>query len=124
MLKKHLLITKSSSLQNFIVFKSFWPKTCQTETAEWKRPKHHFTLHCRSISAKHTGIKKRKTTPDRLKIRRSSIKTIDYSISIYIIMLHSYIKAFTCSCFKSNTNHPPVIVHVTATYFIRSTVVY
>ena len=53
--------------------------------------------YCRSISAKPTGIKKKRTSPDRLKIRRNCIKTSDFSISIYITMLQSYINAFTQS---------------------------
>ena len=40
---------------------------------------------------------KKRTSPDRLKIRRNCIKTLDFSISIYIIMLHSYINAFICN---------------------------
>ena len=39
-------------------------------------------------------------------------------------MLHSYINAFTCSWYVSNTYHSPVNVHVNASYCIRSTAVY
>ena len=64
------------------------------------------------------------TSPDRLKNRRNCIKTIDYYISIHILMLLSYINGFTCSWYVSNTYHSPVNVHVTATYGIPSTPVY
>ena len=49
---------------------------------------------------------------------------MDFSISFYIITLQSYINAFTCSWCVSNTYHPSVSVHVTATYCIRSTPMY
>ena len=39
-------------------------------------------------------------------------------------MFHSYINAFICSWYVSNTYHSPVNVHVFATYCIRSTPVY
>ena len=87
----------------------------------------HAPFHCcRSISAKLTGIKKEKDNPliDRLKIGRNCIKTIDCSISIHILMLHSNFNAFTSSWYLSNTYHSPVIVHETATYCIRSTPMY
>ena len=82
---------------------------------------------CRSVSAKLTGIKfprKEKDIADRRKISWNCVKTIESSLSISTLMLHSYIKAFTCSWYVSDTNHPPVNVHVTATYCIRSTPVY
>ena len=52
------------------------------------------------------------------------IKTIVFSISTFIKMLHSYIEAFTCSWYISKTYHSPVNVHVTATHCIHSTPVY
>ena len=39
---------------------------------------------CRSKPTKPTGINKEKDIPDRLKIRRNCIKTLDFSISIHI----------------------------------------
>ena len=39
-------------------------------------------------------------------------------------MVQSYINAFICSWYVSNTFHSPVNVHVTSTYCIRSTPVY
>ena len=77
-----------------------------------------YKTNCRSISAKPTSIKKR-TTRGRLKIRTS-----DFSSSIFIIMLQSYINAFLCSWYVSNTYHSPINVHVTSTYFTRSTPLY
>ena len=77
-------------------------------------------VYSRSLRAK----RKKRTSPDRLKIRRDCIKTLDFSISIYIIMLHLFINAFKCSWYVSNTYHSPLIVHVSATYCIRSTPVY
>ena len=70
------------------------------------------------------NCKKRKDIPDHLKIRENCIKTIYYSISIFIIKIHSYINAFTCSWYISKTYHSPENVHVTATYCIHSTPVY
>ena len=68
--------------------------------------------------------RKKRTSPDRLKIRRNSIKTLDFAISIYIIMLQSFINGFTRSWYVAHTCHSPVNVHVTATYCVRSTPVY
>ena len=49
-------------------------------------------------------------------------KTIDYSISIYILMLHSYINAFTCKGYVVSTYHSTVSVfNITDTYRIRNT---
>ena len=76
-----------------------------------------------SLRACYSKERKR-TSPDRLKIRWNCFITIDYSIPIYILMLHSYINGFTCSWYVSKTYHSPVNVHVTATYCIRSTPVY
>ena len=64
------------------------------------------------------------TPPFCLLIRWNCIKTIDYSISIYILLLHSYINSFTCSWHIWNRYHSPLKVHVTATYFILNTPVY
>ena len=47
----------------------------------------HKEGECRSISAKPTSIKKRKTSPNCLKITRNCINTFDFSISIHIIIL-------------------------------------
>ena len=67
---------------------------------------------------------KKRTSPDCLKIGRNCSKTLDFSVSIYITMLHSYFNAFTCSWYESNMYHSPVNIHVNATYCIRSTPVY
>ena len=64
------------------------------------------------------------TSPDCLKIRRKCIKTLDFSISFYIILLHSIINGFTCSWQVSNTYHSPVNILATATYYIRITPMY
>ena len=68
--------------------------------------------------------RKERTSSDRLKITRNFIETIDFSISIYIIMLQSYINAITCIWYVSNTYQSPVSFHVTAMYRVRSTPVY
>ena len=65
--------------------------------------------------------RKKRTSLDRLKIRRNCIKTLDFSISVYITMLQSYVNAFRFAWYVSNTYHSSVNVHVTATYCIRST---
>ena len=88
---------------------------------------HRATFHPPPVAVYPRSLRaqtKKMTSPDRLKIRRNCIKTVDYSISIYVSMLHSNINAFTCSWYVSNTYHSPVNVHVTATYCIRSTPVY
>ena len=79
-------------------------------------------VYPRSLRAKRME----RTSPDRLNISGNCIKTIDYSISIYILMLYSYIIAFTCSWYLSNVYQSPVNVHVIVTYWycIRSTPVY
>ena len=79
----------------------------------------HKEGECHSIS-----IKKKRTSPDCLKIRRICIETLDYCISVYIILLLSYFNAFTCSWYVSNTYHSLVNFHLYSTYFIRSTPVY
>ena len=66
----------------------------------------------------------KRTSQDRLKIRRNCIKNLDFSFSIYILILQSYINAFICSWYVSNRYHSPVNVHVYATYCIGSTPVY
>ena len=91
--------------------KEEWPRECPiTKKGE-----------CRSISAKPTGIKKEKDIPACLKTRRNCIETLDFSMSIDIIMLHSYFNAFTCSWYASNTYHSPVNLHINSTCCIRST---
>ena len=70
------------------------------------------------------GIKREKDILGSSEIRPNCIKTLDFSISIYVIMLQSYIKALTCSWYVAYTYHSPVNVHVTATYFIRRTLVF
>ena len=70
------------------------------------------------------AYRKKRAFPDLLKITTNCIKTIDYSISVDILMLHSCINAFTYSWYVSNTYHSPVNVHVIATYYIRSTPVH
>ena len=79
---------------------------------------------CRSISAKPTCIKKKKDIPNCLKIGRNCIETLNFSVSIYILLLLSYFNAFTCSWYVSNTYHSPVNFHKNSTYCIRSTPVY
>ena len=69
-------------------------------------------------------IERKGHPPDCRKTRGNCIETIDYSISIYILMLHLYIKAFTSSWYVSNTYHSPVNVHVNVTYCIRRTLMY
>ena len=68
--------------------------------------------------------RKKRTSPDCLKIRRNCIKTLEFSISIYIIMFHSYINAFISKWYVSNTYHSPVNVHVKSRYYIRGTPVF
>ena len=62
--------------------------------------------------------------PDRQKIRRIFIKTLDFSVSIYILVMQSYINAFLRSWYVSNTYHSPVNFHINSTYFICSTPMY
>ena len=105
-----------------------WVRLFNPMFAYWARANEptsvvHVFECCRTISAKPTGIKKR-TSPDCLKIRRNCIKTLDFSISIYIIKLQSYINSFLCGWYVSNTYYSPVNVHVNSTYFTRSTPVY
>ena len=70
------------------------------------------------------AYRKKRTSPDCLKIRRNCIETLDFSFSIYILLLHSYINAFICSWYVSNTYYSPVNNHVTATYCLHSTSVF
>ena len=49
---------------------------------------------------------------------------INYLISMYKIMLHSYFHFFTCSGYVAYTYHAPVKVHVTATFCTRTTPMY
>ena len=80
---------------------------------------------CRSISAKPTGTKtKKKKLPDCLRNRRNCIETLDFSISIYILLFQSFFNAFTCSWYVSITYQSAVNFHVNSTYCIRSTPVY
>ena len=67
---------------------------------------------------------RKKTSPDCLKIRKTCIETLDFLISIHILLLSSYFNAFTCSWYVSTTYHSPVNFHVNSTYCIRSTPVY
>ena len=90
-------------------------------------PEQEAHSHCDTVAVYPRNLRakrKERISPDRLKIRGNCIKTIDYSICIYILKLNSYINAFTCSWCVSNTYHSPVNVHVTTTYWIRSTPVY
>ena len=71
------------------------------------------------------GHKERTEYPRTVRKTEGTVsKRLDFSISVYIILLHSYIKAFICSWYLSNTYHSPANVHVNATYCIRSTPVY
>ena len=59
-----------------------------------------------------------------MKVRRYCINMIGYSISNFILKLHSYINALTCSWYVSNTYHSPANVYVIATSCTCSTTVY
>ena len=49
-------------------------------------------------------------------------QTINFSISVYKLMLHSYIIAFTCEWYVVSTYHSIVkVFHVTDTYRMRMT---
>ena len=52
---------------------------------------------CRSTSAKPMAKRKKRTCPGHLKTRRNCTKTMDYSISHYIVKIQSYINGFTGS---------------------------
>ena len=43
------------------------------------------------------AYRKKKTSPDCLKIKKNCMETLDFSISIHIKILQYYINAFTCS---------------------------
>ena len=90
----------------------------------WKAQTFFFATNAVAVYPRKAYGDKERTSPDCLKIRKNCIKILDFSMYIYIIMLHSYINAFTCSWYVSNTYHSPVNVYVTATYCIRSTLVY
>ena len=77
-----------------------------------------------SKPAKPTSIKKKRTSPDCLKIRRNCIENLDFSISIYILLLHSYFNVFTCCWYVSNMYHSRVNFRINSTYCIRSTPMY
>ena len=79
---------------------------------------------CHSISAKPTGIKKKRTSLECLKIRGNCIETLDYFISTNLLKLHSKTNAFKGSWYVSITYHSSINVHLTATYCIRSTLLY
>ena len=59
-----------------------------------------------------------------VKFRRNCIETLDFSISIYILLLHSLFNAFTCSWYISNTYHSPVNFQINSKFCIRSSPVY
>ena len=96
---------------NFWQLGKRWPKTSSSLDV---------AVYLRSLRA----WRKKRTSPDCLRIRRNWIKTWDFSISIYIKRFHSYINAFICSWYVSNRYHSPVNVHVNAAYCIHSTLVY
>ena len=84
-------------------------------------------FECRSMSAKPAGkcCQRKGTPPDRLGIRFTLGQAIDYFNSIDLLMMRSYINAFTCSWYVSYMHYySPVKIHETNTYFIRITPVY
>ena len=89
-------------------------------TSTWTTPVSSVGVYPRRLRA----WGKKRTSPDCLKIRRNCMKTLDFSISIYILLLISYSNAFTCSWYVSNTYHSPVKFHINSTYCIGSTPVY